>query len=350
MATKNTAARIVEATDRITQEVGRVLYGCEGPLKTSLLTLFAGGHALFIGVSGVGKTLLCQTLGEVLDLGFEVTTLTSDTMPSQLTGNEVLNPKDRVLEKRFGFMKPYKHLNLVDELTRGPGRLQSALLEWMNDRGFRIAGEMFMMEKPFMVMSCYNPVDNNGTYPLVGALVDRCYTRSYFAYPTKQQMIGLGLDRNHQTGTPIQEAKLNKVATREDVVAWQDFVREQVVTDPEVVEYIVNLVLATRPENRRLGADGAEYKRWMPKKYQKEKIIRCGASNRTVYMMAVCAKANAAMHGRTRVSDTDVKEIAVQCLAHKMVLDPSLEMSKPFGFECQIVEDLLEVVPTGSKS
>jgi MoxR-like ATPase len=343
------ALRIQDAFQgRIWPETHRVLYGCEESLRDVSTTLLAGGHCLGIGLSGVGKTLMFQVLGEELNCGFNCITLTSDMLPAQIVGSEVFNPKSRELEKRPAFFKPHIGIYLVDELTRGPGRLQSGLLEVMNDRCFRIGGEAFFIEPPFFVMSAYNPVDNNGTYPLVGALVDRCYMRTYFKYPTTDQMTDLGMDKGHQTGTPIKAAGIKQVTTREEVVAWQKFVREEVRTDRSVVEYITRLVEATRPENLILGSPGEVYKKYMPVKWRREKIIRAGASNRTVYMMAICAKANAALEGRTQVTDGDVKAIAPSCLSHKIVFDPSLEMSKPFGFDRQVVAELLDRVPTSS--
>ena len=328
------------------QQIHRVLYGGEETVRDLTRAFLAGGHALITGVPGVGKSLVAQLWGELMDTGFTIKTMTSDVLPSEITGSQMYNPVENKMVDVFGLFDPTKTTVLADEINRTPPKVQNAMLEVMNDRRFIIAGTSYPMGRPFFVMACRNPVSQRGTYPLVEALTDRMYVETFFGYTSFDQGVALSQDNNHQTGNPILAAGIKPVMSAEEAVAMQDFVREQVQVSPAVAAYITRLIFATRPASELLKSDGKLYEKYMPEKWQKSKLISYGCSNRAIFMLTVVAKAEAALNGRTQVTDADVKAVAPACLPLKLVLNEQLELRYPMGTNRQIIIDLLKSVPT----
>jgi len=296
------ARRLKEAKETIDAEVAKVIVGQKEVIEELLIALLAGGHCLLIGVPGLAKTLLISTLAKVLDLKFSRIQFTPDLMPSDITGGEILE-EDKTTGKRFfRFVKGpiFGNIILADEINRTPPKTQAALLQAMQEYEVTAAGQTFPLDLPFFVLATQNPIEQEGTYPLPEAQLDRFMFNVLIGYPTDKDE-----ETIVRTTTSAVESSLNKVMSAEEILALQRLVRKVPVAD-SIIQYAVRLARATRPvENGTY-----EYiKNW----------VSWGAGPRASQYMILGSKVKAILSGRFSPSIEDVRFCAHPVLRHRIV-------------------------------
>ncbi len=291
------------AYGKVHREIGKVIVGHADVVHGILTCLFVGGHALLEGVPGLGKTLLVRTLSEVLDLQFNRIQFTPDLMPSDVIGTNIITetPEGR-REFRFQPGPIFAQIVLADEINRATPKTQSALLEAMQEHSVTIGGTLHRLEEPFFVMATQNPIEQEGTYPLPEAQLDRFFFKLLVAYSGRAEMATI-LDRTTRGEWPQAE----KVMGGGEVRRWQQLVREVLVAPP-VQDYAIRLVLATHP--------GGEFAVGETNKY-----IRCGASPRGAQALVLAAKVRALLEGRYNVGFEDVRRVCLPALRHRILLN-----------------------------
>lgn len=291
------ADKLHKAYKDLKEEIGKKIVGQDDTVDQLLISIFSQGHALLIGVPGLAKTLLIQTLAQVLDLDFNRIQFTPDLMPSDILGSEMLDK-----ERNFQFIKGpiFANIILADEINRTPPKTQAALLEAMQEKGVTIAGKHYNLPLPFFVLATQNPIEQEGTYPLPEAQLDRFMFNIYLDYPSleeEKEIVNLT--------TTDEEPTINKILTKEEIIAFQHLVRKVPVTD-NVVSYAVNLVHKLRP-NSDLSTDLTnEYIEW-------------GAGPRGSQTLIMAAKCHAILKGKYSPDIEDVQAIAVPALRHRLV-------------------------------
>ncbi len=315
-----------QARDRIVTELRKVIIGQDDVIDQLLVALFARGHCLFEGVPGLGKTLLVNTIAEILDLSFSRIQFTPDLMPSDITGTEVLE-EDRATGKRvYRFIKGpvFANILLADEINRTPPKTQSALLQSMQEYRVTVAGESYPLPLPFLVLATQNPIEQEGTYPLPEAQLDRFMLHIVVDYPSMDEEVSIVLEN-----TVSRHVSLERLLTPENVIEFQELVRRVPVPD-HVVRYATRLARATRP-----ALPGAPdfVPRW----------LEWGAGPRASMFMILGAKARSILDGRYSARLEDIRALARPVLRHRLVLNYHAEAE---GITPdQIVTRLLEVVP-----
>jgi MoxR-like ATPase len=304
-------------------EVGKVLVGQDEMLHRLLLGLIAGGHVLLEGVPGLAKTLVVRTLAEALDGTFRRIQFTPDMLPGDVVGTQVFNPREGTYAVKQGPV--FGNLILADEINRAPAKVQSALLEAMQERQVTIGDQTFRLPEPFLVMATQNPIEQEGTYPLPEAQLDRFMMKIKVGYPSREDEVRI-IDRMAGAGS---EPAATRVMTLDEVLAARDVVR-QVFVDDKVKRYAVDLVAATRDPK----AAG------LP---QLAALIDNGASVRGSIALIKVAKAHALLAGRSYISPHDVKTVAHDVLRHRVL--PSYEAEAQGKTADHIVEQVLENVP-----
>ncbi len=316
---------LCEARAQIAAEIGKRIVGQHGVIEHLLIALFARGHGLFVGVPGLAKTLLIQTLAEALDLSFGRIQFTPDLMPADITGTDILE-EDPVTGKRvFRFHRGpiFTNLLLADEINRTPPKTQAALLEAMQEHRVTITGTSYDLPNPFMVLATQNPIEQEGTYPLPEAQLDRFMFCINLGYPSaaEEQQVILDTTRDLQT-------KINSALTAADVLKLQQLVRQVPVSD-HVASYALNIIRATRPN-----AEGSPdfVNRW----------VRWGAGTRAGQYLLLAAKAHVLLQGRFSVSCADVREHALPVLRHRIF--PNFTAASESITTDVIVKKILETV------
>src|ERR687884_1659438 len=282
------AAQFRAAYARVRAEVGKVIVGHPDVVDGVLTCLFVGGHALLEGVPGLGKTLLVRTLAGALSLDFNRIQFTPDLMPADIIGtNVVMESPDgrRVFEFQRGPL--FSQIVLADEINRATPKTQSALLEAMQEHSVTVGGTIHRLEEPFFVMATQNPIEQEGTYPLPEAQLDRFFFKLLVNYSGREEMATI-LDRTTRGEWPRAE----KVMDGEEIRRWQQLVREVLIAAP-VQDYAIRLVLATHPGGEFAAAETNRY-------------VRCGASPRGAQAVVLAAKVRALLEGRYNVSFEDV--------------------------------------------
>ncbi len=292
------------ARERIEGEIAKVVVGQRAIIENLLIALIARGHGLLIGVPGLAKTLLISTLARVLDLSFGRIQFTPDLMPSDITGTEVLEEDQATGRKGFRFVKGpvFNHIVLADEINRTPPKTQAALLQAMQEREVTVAGQTNPLSEPFFVLATQNPIEQEGTYPLPEAQLDRFMLNLWIDYPSEAEEVRIA-------ELTFQEEciDLERVLDAERLIAFQHFVRTRIVIERSVVEYAVALARDTRPS--RDGDEG----------YINE-LVRWGTGPRASQYLVLAAKARAALHGHPNVAIEDVHAVARAVLRHRIVL------------------------------
>ncbi|RLD18149.1 MAG: AAA family ATPase [Bacteroidetes bacterium] len=294
----------VEAVDALTDaykamraEIGKVIVGQDSVVEAVLISLFSNGHSLLVGVPGLAKTLLVSTISDVLDLEFKRIQFTPDLMPSDITGSEILD-EDRHF--RFNRGPVFANIVLADEINRTPPKTQAALLEAMQERSVTVAGERHLLPAPFFVLATQNPIEQEGTYPLPEAQLDRFMFNIPLDYPSYQEEIEVV-----KRTTTNQSVELNHVLTGTEILAFQKLVRKIPVAD-NVLEYAVRLATKTRP--------GTEYATDKINNY-----ISWGAGPRASQYLVLGAKCHAAINGKYSPDIEDVQAISKYVLRHRIV-------------------------------
>lgn len=299
-----------EAVDALAQryqqtlsEVKKVIIGQDEVVKAVLISVFSNGHCLLVGVPGLAKTLLVQTMGKVLDLSFSRIQFTPDLMPGDITGSEVLDD-----QKNFRFIKGplFANIVLADEINRTPPKTQSALLEAMQERQVTVAGKVYALPKPFFVLATQNPIEQEGTYPLPEAQLDRFMLNVWLDYPSYADELQVV----RQTTTE-RKAEANTIIGAEEILYFQQLIRRMPITD-NVLEYAVKLSNKTRPNSQFATADTNKYLSW-------------GAGPRASQYLAVGAKCHAALNNKYSPDIEDVQAVAPYILRHRIVMNYKAE-------------------------
>lgn len=314
-----------DAYNSIRSEIAKVIIGQDKVIEQLLIALLSSGHCLLVGVPGLAKTLLISTLARVLDLKFNRIQFTPDLMPSDITGTEIIE-EDRVSGTRqFKFVKGPVFANaiLADEINRTPPKTQAALLQAMQEHEVTAAGQTYHLDEPFFVLATQNPIEQEGTYPLPEAQLDRFMFNIYVDYPsdTEEQKIV-------RTTTVVPEYKLNKVLSASAIIDFQQLVRKVPVSD-NLIQYAVDIARATRPNN---GTAPDFVKNW----------VSWGAGPRASQYMILAAKTRAILDGRPTPGPEDVRFAALPVLRHRIVTSFNAEAD---GVDTSaIVEKLIENV------
>ena len=313
-----------EKIQELKSEVGRRIVGQDDVVEMLLLTLFARGHSLLIGVPGLAKTLLIQTLSEAMALDFARIQFTPDLMPSDITGTEILQENAETRSRNFEFVKGpiFANVLLADEVNRTPPKTQAALLQAMQEREVSSAGQTHALPNPFLVFATQNPIEQEGTYVLPEAQLDRFMFMIHVGYPSAEEEV-----RIVQTTTSQHEAQIKPVITQEEIIDFQDLVRRMPVAE-HVVRYAVNLVRATRPSQDN--------------PYEAARKIQWGAGPRASQSLILAAKARAALQGRYAAGVDDVKHVAGAVLGHRVVV--SFDAASEGIHTDSVVQDLLSQV------
>jgi MoxR-like ATPase len=289
---------------RLREEIGRVVVGQRYVVDRLLIGLLANGHILLEGVPGLAKTLSVKTLAQAIDASFHRIQFTPDLLPADLIGTLIYNPRDGAFTTRRGPV--FANIILADEINRAPAKVQSALLEAMQERQVTIGDETFPLPSPFLVLATQNPIEQEGTYPLPEAQVDRFMLKISVGYPSREEE-RLILDRMATTTTDIRVTPVTKV---DDILHMRSLV-DAVYLDDKVKEYIIDLVVATRdPQAFKL--DLAPF-------------IQYGASPRATLYLTLAAKAHAFISGRGYVTPQDVKSIGGDVLRHRITISYEAE-------------------------
>lgn len=304
-------------------EVAKVVVGQEYMVNRLLVGLFTNGHILLEGVPGLAKTLTISTVARVLHLDFARIQFTPDLLPSDLVGTMIYNQKEGKFEVKKGPI--FANIILADEINRSPAKVQSALLEAMQEKQVTIGETTFTLDKPFLVMATQNPVENEGTYPLPEAQIDRFMMKVFVNYPTKEHELEI-MRRISNMGFSYE---VNPVLTKEDIFSIRGEVNKVKISE-SLEKYIIELVTATRkPKEYKLDNE-AQY-------------IQFGASPRASINMNLAAKAMAFMDGRDYVLPEDIKEIALDIMNHRIILNYEAEADNVKTAD--IVKALLTKVP-----
>ena len=293
-------------------EIKKRIVGQDDVVELLLLALFARGHGLFVGVPGLAKTLLIQTLADTLGLSFNRIQFTPDLMPSDITGTDVLEEDKATGARTFRFIKGpvFAHVLLADEINRTPPKTQAALLQAMQEQKVTAGGTTYPLPPPFLVFATQNPIEQEGTYPLPEAQLDRFMFLIEVGYPTEDDEVEIV----RQT-TGAQGRKPEAVLSVDDVLRFQELVRRVPVPD-SVVRYAVKLVRATRPDAEADGAVDAK----APKVTSPARKLSWGAGPRASQSLVLAAKARAVLHGRFAASIEDIQRVAPAVLAHRVVV------------------------------
>ena len=278
-------------------EIAKVIVGQDAVIQEVLISIFCNGHCLLVGVPGLAKTLLVQTIADSLGLNFNRIQFTPDLMPSDIVGAEILNEK-----REFKFMKGplFSNIILADEINRTPPKTQSALLEAMQERSVTNAGTKYTLDKPFFVLATQNPIEQEGTYPLPEAQLDRFMFNVVLDYPSYEEELQIV----KQT-TVKQNTSLKKIMTADEIMNYQELITKLPVTD-NVLKYVVGLVTKTRPDSDKTAEVVKEYIEW-------------GAGPRASQYMLMAAKCHAAINGKYSPDIKDVKAVSKPILRHRIV-------------------------------
>ncbi|MGC4022556.1 MAG: MoxR family ATPase [Cyclobacteriaceae bacterium] len=312
-----------EKIRQVFTEVGKVVVGQEYMVNRLLVGLFTNGHILLEGVPGLAKTLTISTLAKVLHLDFQRIQFTPDLLPADLIGTMIYNQREGKFEVKKGPI--FANIILADEINRSPAKVQSALLESMQEKQVTIGETTFKLDKPFLVLATQNPVDQEGTYPLPEAQVDRFMMKVFVDYPTKDEE----LEIMRRISNMQFSLDVNTVLTKEDIFAIRDEVNRVKISE-SLEKYIIELVTATRkPKEYKLDRE-AQY-------------IQFGASPRASINLNLSAKAVAYMDGRDYVLPEDIKEVALDVMNHRILLNYEAEADSIKTAD--IIKVLLNKVP-----
>ena len=319
------AAEFRQRYTAVKEQIGRVIVGHDDIVHGVLTCMFIGGHCLLEGVPGLGKTLLVRTLSEALDLNFNRIQFTPDLMPADILGtNMVMEGTDG--RRSFEFQKGpiFTQICLADEINRATPKTQSALLETMQEGTVTAGGTQFILEKPFFVMATQNPIEQEGTYPLPEAQLDRFLFKLVVGYSTREELSTI-IDRTTK-GISIEP---DKVMDGAEIVKWQNLIRE-VILATHVQDYIVRLTLATHPDGEFALPITNQYLRW-------------GSSPRGAQTLALAAKVRALLEGRYNVSFEDVRRVYLPTMRHRVILN--FEAEAEGITPDHVLLDILEKLP-----
>ena len=288
---------LVQKRLELKKEISKIIIGQDAVVDQVLLSIFSGGHALLVGVPGLAKTLMVNTISQALGLGFKRIQFTPDLMPSDILGSEILDET-----RQFKFIKGpiFSNIILADEINRTPPKTQAALLEAMQERSVTIAGQNYKLDLPYFVLATQNPIEQEGTYPLPEAQLDRFMFAIKLDYPSFAEEVEVV-----KSTTSDAKQTINPIFTAQEIIDFQHLIRRIPVAD-NVIEYAVTLVSKTRPDNALSNEFVKNYLDW-------------GAGPRASQNLILAAKANAAFNGKFSPDIEDVKAVAVGILRHRII-------------------------------
>ena len=304
--------------EALQSEIQKRIYGQNDIIKQVLISIFSNGHCLLVGVPGLAKTLLVNTIAQVLDLKYQRIQFTPDLMPSDIIGTEILNK-----ERQFNFIKGplFANIILADEINRTPPKTQSALLEAMQEKMVTVNGKSYAIDKPFFVLATQNPIEQEGTYPLPEAQLDRFMFSIYLDYPSVDDEISIV--ENTTSGKTFD---INTIMSGEEILYYQHLI-QKVPINRNVLEYAVNLATKTRPNTANAHPIANKYINW-------------GAGPRASQFLVIGAKAHALIMGRYSPDIEDVKAVATSILRHRIMKNYKAE-AEGISIE-NIIEQLLD--------
>jgi MoxR-like ATPase len=319
------AEHLTDVYRKMSQQLGRVIFGQTDVLKQVMIALFSQGHCVLEGVPGLAKTLMISSIAQLLSLKFRRIQFTPDLMPSDITGTEILDEEEGTGRRRMRFVKGpiFANILLGDEINRTPPKTQAALLQAMQEYHVTVAGESFELDRPFLVLGTQNPIEQEGTYPLPEAQLDRFMFKILVAYPSFDEELAIA-EATTGAGLPQLEPLLDRAS----IINLQQTVRK-VIVGRSVAAYAVKLARATRPRSD----DAPDFIR---------KYLTWGAGPRACQAMLLGAKANALLEGRVHVSVDDIRYVAFPVMRHRLVTSFSAESDGVTADH--IVEKLFEVV------
>ncbi len=310
----DTVKTVHEKRDLILTEIAKEIVGQRPVIEELLISLFAGGHALIVGVPGLAKTTLVRIFSKILDLKFRRIQFTPDLMPSDITGTEVLQEDRSTGERTFRFLHGplFANIILADEINRTPPKTQAALLEAMQENRVTIGGENHLIEPPFFVLATQNPIEQEGTYPLPEAQLDRFMFQINIVYPSEEEEIEIV-----KNTTSAYRGEPERVMSGKDILDVQELVRRVPVSD-QVVRYAVRIVKATRPrpEGQSCGIDKVD------------NYISWGAGPRASQYLILAGKVRAVLDGRHCASEEDVRAVAAPVLRHRIITNYRAEADR----------------------
>jgi len=298
--------QLVNKYNQLKQEIAKVIVGQEAVIDQILLAVFSGGHVLLVGVPGLAKTLMVNTLAQTLGLNFKRIQFTPDLMPSDILGSEILDHK-----REFKFVKGpiFGNIILADEINRTPPKTQAALLEAMQEKSVTVAGNRYQLDLPYFVLATQNPIEQEGTYPLPEAQLDRFMFAIELTYPTFEEEVNVV--KNTTSDVVIQ---VNKLLEAQEIIDIQHLIRRIPVAD-NVIEYAVNLVSKTRPANPNASEQVKQYIDW-------------GAGQRASQNLILAAKSHAAIQGKFSPDIENVQAVALSVLRHRIIKNYKAEAER----------------------
>jgi MoxR-like ATPase len=317
------ALQLKNSYDALRREIAKVIVGQDRIVEQLLVALLARGHCLLVGVPGLAKTLLIRTLAQVLDLKFNRIQFTPDLMPSDITGTEIIEENASTGAKSFKFIQGpiFANIVLADEINRTPPKTQAALLEAMQEHRVTAAGQTYTLQEPFFVLATQNPIEQEGTYPLPEAQLDRFMFNLWLDYPSRVEELQIV-----KTTTSLFSPELNRILTGNQIVAYQDLIRRVPVAD-NVIEYAVHLTTRTRPKTEHAPQFIRDWLSW-------------GAGPRASQYLILGAKTRAILTGRHTPDIDDVRQMASPVLRHRIVPNFNAEADGVSGID--IVERLVK--------
>ncbi|MFH1540360.1 MAG: MoxR family ATPase [Elusimicrobiota bacterium] len=320
----NLVEKLVEAKMAIIEQLRNVIVGQQDVIDQLLISLFAKGHCLIVGVPGLAKTLIVSTISQILNLQFSRIQFTPDLMPSDITGTEVIQENISTGERTFKFIKGpiFASIVLADEINRTPPKTQSALLQAMQEYKVTVARQTYQLPDPFFVLATQNPIEQEGTYPLPEAQLDRFFFQINIDYPSQDDEKEI---IRKTTGTYLPQTK--SILSSSEILALQEIIRKVPVSD-YVIDYVIRLVSESRPKNSSFDF----IKKW----------INWGASPRASQNFILAGKARAVLDGRYTVSVEDIEHVAYSVLRHRLILNYTAEADGLTSEE--IIKKLLENV------
>ncbi len=286
-----------KSNERLMSEIGKAIYGQDHIIQEVLISLFSNGHCLLVGVPGLAKTLLVNTIARVLGLKYNRIQFTPDLMPSDITGSEILNEA-----RQFEFIKGplFANIILADEINRTPPKTQAALLEAMQEKAVTVSGKRYILDKPFFVLATQNPIEQEGTYPLPEAQLDRFMFNIWLDYPKLEDEITIV----NKTTSDI-DINLEQVVSAEEILYYQKLIR-RVPINPNVIEYAVKLAAKTRPNTDHAHSLTNKYLNW-------------GAGPRASQYLVLGAKTHSVLNNKYSPDIEDVKAVAASILRHRII-------------------------------
>jgi MoxR-like ATPase len=321
------AVRHLAATyERMTEQIGKVIVGQAEVVEQLLMALFSRGHCLLVGVPGLAKTLLVSTVSKILHLSFKRIQFTPDLMPADITGTDILQDDPETGRRKFLFLHGpvFANMVLADEINRTPPKTQAALLEAMQEHHVTAGSQTYHLPEPFFVLATQNPIEQEGTYPLPEAQLDRFMFNIKVGYPSRNEEMEI-----MRRTTSTQKVELEPLLDGQQIQRLQDVVRQVVVAD-HVFEYVADLVRSTRPRE-------ADAPKFIPE------LVAWGAGPRACQYMVLGGKARAILHGRLHVTTEDIRAVAYPVLRHRLVTTFNADAE---GITTdQIIRKLIQAVP-----